>query len=381
MGDDDASALCRAIAGDGLPDAPERRPSPVDDVVWHRALARVGWERITGLAVASVAGWLDLADEQLDTLLEFHRTAMAWSLSVERKIIGLAEAFGSEGIGFAVLKGASVAHTAYSDPSLRSFGDLDVLVGTQDYERTCALLKALGHVRLRPEPRPGFEIRFGKASTHRHPDDRIEVDLHRTLVLGPFGLWIRPEELLDRCASFDLGGTRVPRLDDTGMLVNVAMHASLGSSPPRLAPLRDVAEVTRRGQVDWDVLTGWASRWRLTVVLRHAFRTVSETLGIPIPEEAAAFSESIPSRRDARALAAYTGARRKQGGTAIGTMRAIPGLRGKAAYASALAFPARGFLAARTGDGDEPSYLRRLAIPLRWGRSRFPGANGASRRA
>lgn len=382
MGEDGASALCRAIAAQGLPDAAERRPAPVDQAVWERVLARVRWERISGLAVESVAaGWLELSDEQLDALLELHREAMAWSLSVERKIIGLAEVFGSEGIGFAVLKGASVAHTAYLDPSLRSFGDLDVLVRTGDYQRACALLEALEHVRLRPEPRPGFEVRFGKASVHRHPDDQIEVDLHRTLVIGPFGLWIRPEELLDRSASFDLGGRRVPRLDDTGMLLNVAMHASLGFRPPRLAPLRDVAEVTRRCRVEWDVLADWASRWRLSAVLGHAFLTASETLGTPVAEEAVAFTGSSPPRREVRALAAYTGAGRNEGGTAVGTMRAIPGVRGKAAYAFALAFPGREFLAARSRAGDGASYLRRLAIPLRWGRSRLPGANGASRGA
>ena len=237
MDDDRSDVLTRAIAGHGLPGVPEPEPTTVPDDVWQRLFSRIRAERISGLAVQSVvSGWLELSDEQATELLAAHRDSMTWCLSVERKLVGLAEAFDAEGIPFAVLKGASVAHTMYPDPSLRSFGDLDLLVSTTDYERACALLGRLGHVRQRPEPRPGFEVRFGKASVHKHPDDGIEVDLHRTLVLGPFGLWIDPDELLARREPFLLAGRKLDRLDDTAMLLNVAMHAALGARPPQARP-------------------------------------------------------------------------------------------------------------------------------------------------
>jgi hypothetical protein len=257
----------------------------------------------------------------------------------------------------------------YADPCLRSFGDLDLLVSTADYERACALLGRLGHVRQRPEPRPGFEVRFGKASVHKHPDDDVEVDLHRTLVLGPFGLWIDPHELLARREPFLLGGRKLDRLDDTAMLLNVAMHASLGQRPIRLVPLRDVAQLLVAADVDWQLLARWARRWRLAPVLRHAFITTLTTLGVPIPLEASRFVEMRPSRSEARLLSRYTGSRRNEGGTSITTLRAIPGVHAKAAYARALAFPGRSFLEARSGTPGRASYLQRWSVPLRWGRA------------
>src|SRR5207244_2082221 len=109
------------------------------------------------------------------------------------------------------------------------------------------------------------------ASVHVHPADRVEVDLHRTLVLGPFGLWINPEELLATATTFEIGGRSLARLSDTGLLVNTAMHAALGWWPPRLVPLRDVHQVTRSGSVDWDLLARWCRAWRLTAILDRAF--------------------------------------------------------------------------------------------------------------
>ena len=371
MFEERADQLVRAIAGFGLSPEEITEPVTVTPTEWNLVFDRVRAERMTGLAVETVtAGWLRLSEEQAADLYTAHRDAMAWCLLIERKLVGLVESFELEGIEYAVLKGASIAHRSYPEPCLRSFCDLDLLVRTEDYEDACALLERLGHRRHRPEPRPGFEVRFGKASVHEHPSDGIEVDLHRTLVLGPFGLWIRPEELLERAGTFTLGGRRIRRLDDTGTLLNVAMHASLGWSTPRLVPLRDVVQVSSVGDVDWDVLDGWARRWQLRAVLRHAFTAASQTIGAPVPEAARDLLAAEVPRREIRALAAYTGQRRDRGGTSLATLRAIPRLRDKVAYAAALAFPERAFLTARTEAGSRPSYRRRLMTPLGWVRSR-----------
>jgi hypothetical protein len=214
--------------------------------------------------------------------------------------------------------------------------------------------------RRLPEPRRGFDERFGKAAVHTNGDG-IEVDLHRTLVIGPFGLWIEPDELVRRSVRFSLGGQDLRRLDDTALMLHACMHASLGWRPPLLWTLRDVAQVAWSGRVDWDELVELSRRWRLRAVLRHALEATSEALEVRLPAEASAVLAVDPPRGERRALDSYVTERRERGGTELSTLRAIPGVGGKVAYVRALLFPRREFLSAR---GRGP--LRRLMVPVRW---------------
>lgn len=348
----------------------------VDREEWGELLARIRFERINGLAVGAAAGGgLDLTDEQAGELLKLHRAGMVWCLHAEQKLLRLADAFDAEGIGFAVLKGPALAHTVYEEPCLRPFGDLDLLVRSRDYDRSAALLARLGHVRRRPEPRPGWEARFGKASVHVDPDDGIEVDLHRTLVLGPFGQWIDGDELMDHRAIFPLGGRDLPRLDDTGMLLNVALHASLGWTVPRIAPIRDTAELDANGVVDVSRLTVWTREWHLAAVIRRASDLVATLPGGRTDRVLGRIPGPV-GRRDRRLLLAYTD-ERTDGGLPLGTIRAIPGIRAKLDYARALAFPGQDFLRHRgLGTGGRAS-LARLGEPVRW--ARRPTARGSER--
>jgi Uncharacterised nucleotidyltransferase len=351
------------IAGFGLP-GHDRRPVRVAKEEWPAFLQTVELQRLTGLAMAAAgSGSLELSDEQWDELVDHHADAMLWALIVERKLLSLAGQFEEAGIEVVALKGSTMAHTVYPDPSWRPFADVDVLVRTADWRRSCDLLASLGFGRRLPEPRPGFDERFGKAAVHTNGDG-VEIDLHRTLVLGPFGLWLDPEDLFRRSVPLRIGGSTVRRLDDTALLLHACIHASLGWAPPLLLPLRDVAQVATHGRIDWEEFERLALKWRLRSVAGHAFQNVAATLEVELPAPAIELARVEPSRKEQRLLAAYTTGRRFRGGTATSTLRAIPGLRVKAAYVWALVFPRRDFLDRRASA--RGSYWRRWLIPVRW---------------
>jgi hypothetical protein len=367
-----ARTVARRVAAFGLPGSEEREPVRIAEERWPATLAELDREKLTGLAVAAAeAGALSLNDEQVEDLLERHREAMAWALGLERTLLRLAEAFAERGIGFVVLKGPALAHTIYPDPSWRLFGDLDLLVRTRDWRRALAALADLGLRRRLPEPRRGFDERFGKAAVHRTPDGQ-EIDLHRTLALGPFGVWIQPDELFQRTDRFHVAGATLQRLDDTGLLAHACVHSALGDRPALLLSTRDVAQISALGSVDWAALRDWANRWRLNVVLRHALQVACGVLGAPWPVDYRDDPRPGGDRTSLRALEAYLSERRSRGGTTLAMLGAISGLRSKATYARMLLFPGRDFLDARGGPPGWPARVHRWRIVFRW----VLGSNG-----
>lgn len=362
----DPRRLAGLVAAFGLP-ALESRPSlRVSGEEWPTVLTLLMHERLTGLAVAGAqAGWLRLGDRETDQLLKRHRDAVFLALAIERQCLRLVAALEGAGVQPVILKGPALAHTVYPDPSWRSFGDLDLLVRTRDWRLARQSLEELGFHRRLPEPRAGFDERFGKAATHVGPDG-LQVDLHRTLVAGPFAQWMDTEELFRWTSRFSLGDRELRRLDDTALLLHACLHASLGSRPPRLLALRDIAQVAARAHVNWEALADLARRWRLGPVLQHGFAAASETLGVRL-DDATRFIEALPrDRRTRRALDAYTTEKRQRGGPALAMIGAIPGLGAKARYVHALLVPDREFLAARAGEGRLAARARRLMVPLRW---------------
>lgn len=360
--------IARRVAAYGLSGpASFGEPFDIAESQWKEALGCITGERLIGLAAAAMRdGWLTCPDGLESQLIERHRSAMLWALNLERTLLRLVQALHRSEVEVVVLKGPALAHSIYPSPALRPFGDLDLLVRSRDWRAASATLEGSGLRRRLPEPRAGFDERFGKAVVWIDATG-IEVDVHRTLVLGPFGLWVDPDELFERACSFSVGGQTLQRLDDTDLLLHACMHASLGASPPLLLPLRDVAQAASVADVDWDELARRAERRRLGLVVKHAMRASSEILRIEHPPEAADVMHLRHARREQQALKAYTTSRRYRGGMDLSTLRAIRGIRGKLAYVFALVVPDRRFLEARSPS--RPSYLRRWAVPLRWLRS------------
>jgi hypothetical protein len=353
--------LAVRIAGFGLE---QSDPMRIPEGSWQDLLSELEIHKLTGLAVAGAeAGWLELEEARLAELMERQREDMVWALGLERTLLDLAAAFDDHGIDFVVLKGPAVAHTKYPDPSWRPFGDLDLLVRTADWRRACDLLGEVGLERRLPEPRRGFDERFGKAAVFRGPK-RQEIDLHRTLAQGPFGIWLDADELFGHTTELRLGGRALRRLDDTALLAHACIHAVLGFEQPLLLTVRDVAQVAESANLDWELMGNWAKRWRLGVVFRHAFELISSLWGTPWSVDARPAVVDRP--KDRWALEAYTTPRRRRGGSARATVRALPGLRAKAAYVRALMAPGREFVAARSGSGSAKRYLHRWATPVSW---------------
>ncbi|MGH9115189.1 MAG: nucleotidyltransferase family protein, partial [Acidimicrobiales bacterium] len=125
-----------SVAGFGLPGAPAFPASPLGSGDWGALLAGVVRERIEGLLAASVAaGALPVEEGQREQVRQAARGRARVDIGLERELLGTAALLDGAGVAYRALKGPAWAHTLYSDPSWRGFGDVDLLLDGRDWYR------------------------------------------------------------------------------------------------------------------------------------------------------------------------------------------------------------------------------------------------------
>jgi hypothetical protein len=371
----DVRAYATAVARYGLYGA--EPPAAVGDQNWSLALATLADEKVLGIACAAATdGWLRLDADQYAELVGRQRQAMAWCLGLERRLQQIADAFDGAGVDFVVLKGPALAHTVYPDPSWRTFNDLDVLVRTSQWRAAVEVLQGeFGWPRRLPEPRRGFDERFGKAAVFT-TDTGQQIDLHRNLAQGPFGVWIDGDELFDRAATFDTAGWSLRRPGDTDLFVHACIHEVLGGASPRAIQVRDVVQTMHLGALDPALMSSMLRRWRLSAVVMRALDAIPSHGREAAHSFVMGLAQATQTRQHVEALDAHDRARNGGLRSALRTVRAVPGVRERIAFATSLAFPSRDFLRSRAGSDGVLARISRLRAAAR--RTSAP-ARGRSR--
>lgn len=333
--------LLRFVAAWGLADAPEpAQVRPLDATVWNAFLGRVVSQRLTGHLVPALAtGALPATADQYTAAVQAHLRAVHHVLLLEQRTLRLAHHFAEAGIEVRWLKGTAVSQLDYPQPSPRLFADVDVLVPSDRFGDAVSLLCATGYRRPWPEPRPGFDRRFGKSALLVDRDG-YQVDLHRTFAMGFFGLRIVLDDLFASASAFTLGGRRLHGLGSEERFLNACYHAALGDVPPRLVPLRDVAQMLSADRLDRDRTLELARRWDGQAVLARAVTLAWDVLALDRPDPLLTWArEYRPGRRESHALASYVSVDHSYAAKAVAALPAIPQLRDKAAYLHTLLLP------------------------------------------
>lgn len=243
-------------------------------------------ERILGVAARGIdQGLIVGEDSVIDAIISQHDDVMRQTMRIEIKALEVSASLADEGIDHRILKGAALAHTIATRPADRSFRDVDVLVAGDDIDAAVQLFMAGGATRPQPELRPGYDARFAKSVTLRVGD--IEVDLHRLLSPGPFGVWMKPIELFLLKRLVSVGGVDLPTLDTTDHLIHACYHVALGQVTPVLSNLRDIAMLAAAEDdpVDFERFHETVERWRGGAVVKRAVRVVQARLDVELPDD------------------------------------------------------------------------------------------------
>lgn len=358
--------LAATIATYGLPHAGRSLPQrPLDAAAWQRLGHEVREQKLSGLLLAALlAGDLPATDEQYEEAREWHRLGVSVALLLDRQMLRVVPALEAAGHDVLVLKGPGVAHLSYPDPSLRLYGDIDILLRTDQFDDGIAVLTELGYDRPWSEIRPGFDARFGKGATLTAPDG-LELDVHRTFAFGAFGLAIDVDEPFVDPTPFDVGGQRLHALGPAPRFLHACYHAALGNIRPRLMNLRDVAQLLPDERATAERALALAERWQGTAVVARALQTAERILGLQLEGTVADRVRGYtPTRREQRALASYVGTDPDFAAQVLASLPYVDGMRDRAAFVWAALVPSSEFLASR-GRGGRAAWLRRGVALLR----------------
>ncbi len=316
----------------------------------RRALSAVAWRelvevatrhRIDGLLVTAVAdGALPTDAAQRDEVagIEIDLTrARIWQ---ERRLVEVAELLERVGVEVRVLKGLATATIDYPDPQQRPTNDVDLLVRGVDLARADAAIVAAGGVRLDPDPVPGYAATAGKGATYAASDG--EIDLHRLLVFGPFGVRLDPALLWQDHRSFPVGGRRLLALGAEDALLHAASHL-LVLGWRRALSLRDMAQMMAGPTLDPGRLLARARAWHAEALLATAVRLTARELGLRVDDELGRWAIGYPvTVRDRMWLRVERPEQPLPGFEAFATLVETPGWSARAQLVEASLRPAPG---------------------------------------
>lgn len=336
----DVAQWAAAIAAHGLATSLLPFPhEPLDSDRWAALSAKVTDGRVPGLWVQAIEdGTLAASPTQVQEAVKAHTLAKGMSALLEGFLVEAVAVLKAAGIDYRVLKGPAVAHLDYPDRRLRSFGDIDLLVPADQFDQAIAAFRAAGYTRQHRELRPGFERRFGKGA-ELNGSNGFELDLHRTFTASSFGLRSQPADLFTGSESFEIAGVSLQALAAEDRFLHACFHSALSRSV-RLSSLRDVAQLLLCRQLDLDLVRQRADTWRAAAVLARGVALTWDTLGLIDASSLSAWAASYqPDHHELRALRSWLGDEGDRPSQVLEGLRAIRGVRSKAAYAWAFILP------------------------------------------
>lgn len=215
---------------------------------------------------------------------------------------------GSAGIVAVPFKGPVFAQQFYSDPALRRFTDLDILISPADAEPAHELLIAQGYKSQHQDLRR----RHLRAYWHYngqdvlHAPDRLPVEPHWLFGQRTLATHLDMPGFLSRATPITLGGTQMPALCLEDSLIAACFHGSKDEWQS-LRTVADIAAILSHDPApDWDLVRHRAAEggvWRMVLI---GLKLAAILLDARLPP---AISRELPRDQIATGLAAQAAER------------------------------------------------------------------------
>lgn len=333
--------LCAAIGGAGLPTSLALPVEPLAERDWYALLQEAQRQKLlrmlgdavedgsfpTTSAQRSQIGFLELDTRRTEHVLT-------------KRLVRASQLLRQRGIDHRVLKGTAISRLAYRVPDHRYANDVDLLVGSRDFDAAVAVLVSDGGVRARPEVRSGFISRFGKGVNIRY-DGGVSIDLHRMLASGAPGLTIDAADLIRSPQRYEVAGEPLLGLGPEAMFLHACYHAVTMRTPYRVIAHRDIIETQRAFRDALDGAIEMAARWSGRAVVARGVLAADRLFGLTEPSPLASWAGTVrPTARERHVMTVADPAyARGAAGQLLDTLRVIDSTPDRVAYLRGQLFP------------------------------------------
>jgi hypothetical protein len=178
------------------------------------------------------------------------------------------------------LKGYYLASRFYERKSSRPFRDLDLLV---EEESLPALNRALLDTGFRPHPgRPSF-VPAPAYTVYFLPvgesDAAMEIDIHVGMH-WPEEYFLRTrfrsEDLWTEVSPEIVEGTPAWSLSPVHLVITTLLDVAVNHRYARLVKFRDLCEILRKVELDWEEMVSWCRRWEVRSFVGPGLRFLAE---------------------------------------------------------------------------------------------------------
>ena len=278
--------LCDFAAGD------LERPLHRLDADWEEVFHAVCRNGLAGLTHRYLQSW-EPQDYPPPAFREWiaraYRTSAMRMVMMYGRIGKVLARLASSGVDYLVVKGPALAHTAYPDPDVRAFNDLDLVVRERDWSAMHRLLVGMGFrpekdlphppPRLTPQAVP-YELKYWQREME------LLVEVHYDDILNA-GLAARDVEgFWQRAIWAEVEGTTVKALSLEDQLIHLCSHAHYHGYT-RLNWFSDIAFIVRDhgAQLDWAQLIATVQVEEAQVGVYYTLCFLEQLLGVGAPED------------------------------------------------------------------------------------------------
>ena len=211
----------------------------------------------------------------------------------------LCKVFEENGVPIAIFKGALLSQMAYGDVALRAAGDIDALIGLQDFTRAKQLLESLGY-----EMSPKLTPRSLDSHLNHHCELQFMrdewftiVDLHWALAPKSFVFKLETDEVMSRLQSVEIAGAKIKTLATEDLILYLSMHGAKHLWRG-LEWISSLGEVIRAAEsIAWPAVIERAAKAHATRMLALGLHLAERVSDVDIPGEVLTATDDDGSMR------------------------------------------------------------------------------------